>query len=86
MAPVQPRPGSLADPLYYILPAQDPVFADFLRARAASPTASKWSGLLPSLVVCALLLAMRAAFNAAFAAYVRAGAPGLRVLQQPGAR
>lgn len=76
-----PRPGSLADPLYFILPPSDPLFADFLRRRAGSPTASTWGGLLPSLAVCALLLGLRAVFNALFAVYVRAGAPGLAVLQ-----
>lgn len=80
------RPGSLSDPLYLVLPAHDPQFAGFLRARAGSPTASTWAGLLPSVALCALLLALRAGFNALFAAYVRAGAPGLTVLQHPGAR
>jgi hypothetical protein len=77
-----PRPGSLSDPLYFVLPASDPVFAGFLRERAGSPEASTWGGLLPSPLVCALLLALRFCFNAAFAAYVRAGSPGLAVLRQ----
>jgi hypothetical protein len=79
---MEPRPGSLWDPLYFVLPPSDPLFARFLRERANSPTASTWGGLLPSLAVCFLLLLLRAAFNAAFALYVRAGAAGLKVLQQ----
>lgn len=82
----EPRPGSLADPLYFVLPPHDPLFAGFLRARDGSPTASTWAGLLPSLAVCCLLLALRAGFNALFALYVRSGAPGIAALQHAGAR